>query len=174
MRHLALVFPVLLVLTACGPAEHADLKGWMTEQAKGMKGKVPELPRIEPFPAVSYEAETYLSPFSALKIVTKDAAADKSSPDQQRPRQPLENYPLEDLRLTGVIVDGAGPHALIQTPPPNKPKHVRVGEFMGQNFGKVTAITRDGITVVETVKDTSGAWVEREVPMFVPRDGGKK
>ena len=72
------------------------------------------------------------------------------------------------------MFDGKTRYALIRTPPPNKPKNVRVGEFVGQNFGKITAITDDGLTVLETVKDSNGTWVERETSILVPREGGKK
>jgi type IV pilus assembly protein PilP len=68
---------------------------------------------------------------------------------------------------------GTVPYALIQTPPPNKPKHVRVGEYMGRSFGKITAISRDGLTVRETIKDANGAWVEQERTLMVPQGGGR-
>ena len=86
----------------------------------------------------------------------------------------MAKFPLEDLKVMGVLFDGKTHYALIKTPAPNKPKHVRVGEFVGQNFGKITAITADGMTVLETVKDSNGAWVERETNILVPKEGGKK
>jgi type IV pilus assembly protein PilP len=170
MTHFFLM-ATLVVLAGCGAPEHSDLKQWMQEQTKTMKGKIPPLPEIKPFPAVSYDGTALIPPFSSVKIISTEVAADKAAPDRDRPSQPLENFPLEDLRVSGIIVDGKVPHALIQTPPPNKPKHVRVGEFIGQNFGKITSITRDSVVVVETVKDANGAWVEREVSLVVPRAG---
>ena len=167
------VFLAALALGACSTAEHEDLKAWMQEQSQGMKGKVPKLPEVKPFPAVSYAGLTLTPPFSQAKIVSAEAVADKSAPDRDRPRQPLESFPLEDLRLTGVIVDRGTTYALIQPPPPNKPKHVKVGEFMGQNFGRVTEISKEGMTVIETVKDTNGAWTDREVVKPVPGRGGR-
>lgn len=161
----------IVLLAGCSGTEHEDLKQWMQEQAKGMKGRVPPLPEIKPFPPVSYQGIALVPPFASAKIVTADAAADKSAPDRGRPRQPLENFPIEDLRVTGIIIDGKTPYALVQTPSPNKPKPVKVGEYMGQNFGRITEITKDGVTVVETVKDTNGAWTDREVSKRVPRDG---
>lgn len=162
---------VLLFLAACGAPEHNDLKVWMQEQTKTMKGKVPPLPEISPFPAVSYEGAVLTPPFSPGKILTGEAVADKTTPNRDRPRQPLENFPLEDLRVSGIIFDGKVPHAIIHTPPPNKPKHARIGEFIGQNFGKITSMTHDSVIILETVKDTNGAWVEREVSLVVPREG---
>lgn len=173
-RRIAMLVVLPVLLFGCAGEEHQDIKEWMREQAKDMRGKVPPLPEIKPFPVVAYETETMVQPFSAAKIVTVEAVSDKSAPDRARTPQPLESFALEDLKLVGVILSGSVPYALIQTPPPNKPKHVRVGEYMGQNFGKITAITKDGITVKETVKDASGAWVEQEKELVVPKEGGRK
>lgn len=169
MRILALL--VVVFLYGCAAEEHQDLREWMREESKGMRGKVPPLPEINPFPAVAYETETLLPPFSPNKIVTLDISSDKSAPDRARPMQPLEAFPIEDLRVMGIIMAGDIPYALIQTPPPNKPKHVRVGEYMGRSFGKITAITSDAVTVLETVKDANGAWVSQERQLVVPKGG---
>jgi type IV pilus assembly protein PilP len=173
MKPRSLLFLSSLLLLGCASEEHQDLRQWMRDEAKGMKGKVTPLPEITAFPVVSYETEMLTPPFAAGKIVTLEAAVDKSAPDRTRPQQPLEIFPLEDLRVTGVIMAGSIPFALIQTPPPNKPKHVRVGEYMGRNFGKITAITREGITVLESVKDANGAWVAQEKLLIVPKEGGR-
>ena len=170
-RLLFLLCPLLLL--GCAAEEHQDLRQWMREEAKGMRGRVTPLPEIAAFRAVAYETEVLTSPFAAGKIVTLEAAADKTAPDRTRPQQPLEIFPIEDLKVVGVIMAGAVPYALIQTPPPNKPKHVRVGEYMGRSFGKITAITKDGVMVLETVKDAGGAWVEQEKLLAVPKEGGR-
>lgn len=168
---IVLLLPLLLI--GCGAEEHQDLRQWMREQAKEMRGRVSPLPEITAFPVVAYEAEKLTPPFAPGKIVTLDAVADKTAPDRARPLQPLEVFPIEDLKVVGIITAGAVPYALIQTPAPNKPKHVRVGEFMGRSFGKITAITKDGITVLETVKDANGAWVEQERLLMMPKEGGR-
>jgi type IV pilus assembly protein PilP len=173
MIRILLLVTTALLATACSNIEHEDIKAWMREQSKEMRGRVPPLPQIKPFPAVAYEAESLVTPFSNEMIITAEASSDKSAPDRDRPRQPLENFAIEDLRVTGAIIDSKFPIALVQPPPPNKPKHVTVGEFMGQNFGRITQITKDGITVIETVKDSNGAWTDREVIKSVPKQGGR-
>lgn len=173
MKFHTLLFLCPLLLLGCAAEEHQDIRQWMREEAKGMLGKVTPLPEIAAFPVVAYDAETLTSPFAPGKIVTLEAVADKTTPDRMRPQQPLEIFPIEDLKVVGVIMAGTVPYALIQTPPPNKPKHVRVGEYMGRSFGKITAITREGITVLETVKDANGAWVEQEKVLTVPKEGGR-
>lgn len=171
-RGFILLLPILLA--GCAAEEHQDLRQWMREQAKEMKGRVSPLPEITAFPVVAYETEALTPPFAPSKIVTLDAVADKTAPDRARPLQPLEIFPIEDLRVMGIITSGTVPYALIQTPSPNKPKHVRVGEFMGRSFGKITAITKDGVTVLETIKDANGAWVEQERSLLVPKEGGRR
>jgi type IV pilus assembly protein PilP len=173
MKFRELLFLCPLLLLGCAAEEHQDLREWMREEAKGMRGKVAPLPEITAFPVVAYETETLTPPFAPGKIVTLEAVADKTAPDRTRPQQPLEIFPLEDLKVVGVIMAGTVPYALIQTPPPNKPKHVRVGEYMGRSFGKITAISRDGLTVRETIKDANGAWVEQERSLMVPQGGGR-
>lgn len=170
-RGLLLLLPLLLI--GCAAEEHQDLRQWMRDEAKDMRGRVAPLPEITAFPVVAYETEKLTQPFAPGKIVTLDAIADKTAPDRARPLQPLEIFPIEDLKVVGIISAGTVPYALIQTPSPNKPKHVRVGEFMGRSFGKITAITKDGITVLETVKDASGAWVEQERSLMLPKEGGR-
>ena len=169
MKFLTLL--ITLLLLGCAAEEHQDLREWMREEAKGMLGKVAPLPEITAFPVVAYETETLMPPFSPSKIVTLEVSADKSAPDRTRPQQPLEAFPIEDLRVMGIIMAGSVPYALIQTPPTNKPKHVRVGEYMGRSFGKITGITSDAVTVVETVKDANGAWVSQERQLTVPKGG---
>jgi type IV pilus assembly protein PilP len=164
-----LIFLFPLLLLGCATEEHQDLRSWMREEAKGMKGKVPSLPEIAAFPVVAYETETLTPPFAPGKIVTLEAVADKTAPDRSRVKQPLEIFPIEDLKVVGIIMAGSVPYALIQTPSPNKPKHVRVGEYMGRSFGKITAITRESVAVLETVKDAGGAWVEQERVLTVPK-----
>jgi type IV pilus assembly protein PilP len=173
MRFHALLLLCPLLLLGCASEEHQDLRAWMREEAKGMKGRVAPLPEIAAFPVVAYETETLTSPFAPGKIVTLEAVADKTAPDRSRPKQPLEIFPIEDLKVVGIIMAGTVPYALIQTPAPNKPKHVRVGEYMGRSFGKITAISRESVTVLETVKDAGGAWVEQEKVLMVPKEGGR-
>jgi type IV pilus assembly protein PilP len=168
MKPSALLVLLVPLLAGCAAEQHQDLREWMREEAKTMRGKVAPWPEIAAFPVVAYETETLTPPFASGKIVTLEAVADKSAPDRSRPQQPLEIFPIEDLKVMGIIMAGPVPYALIQTPPPNKPKHVRVGEYMGRSFGRITQISRDSVTVLETVKDA------QEKVLMVPNEGGRK
>ena len=83
MKFLTLLLSLLLL--GCAAEEHQDLREWMRDEAKGMRGKVAPLPEITAFPVVAYETETLTPPFAPGKIVTLDVSADKSAPDRSRP-----------------------------------------------------------------------------------------
>jgi type IV pilus assembly protein PilP len=152
-----------LLLAACGGEEHQDLKQWMTEQASGMHGRVQPIPEIKPFPIISYDAGDTLEPFSPAKVVPeKRSSAGGIQPNFDRPKEPLEAYPLESLTMVGVVRKNKALHALIQVD--NMVHQVRVGNHLGQNFGVVSSITESQVSIKELVQDPSGQtadWVER-------------
>ncbi len=152
-----------LALTACGSDEHQDLKQWMTEASQGMRGRVQPIPEIKPFPVVSYDAGDLPEPFSPSKAMPeKRASTGGVQPDFDRPREPLEAYPLESLRMVGVIRKNKALYALIQVD--NMVHQIRTGNHLGQDFGVVSSITEAQVNVKELVQDPSGHttdWVER-------------
>jgi Tfp pilus assembly protein PilP len=72
MKFLTLLLSLLLL--GCAAEEHQDLREWMRDEAKGMRGKVAPLPEITAFPVVAYETETLTPPFAPGKIVTWTSA----------------------------------------------------------------------------------------------------
>jgi len=152
-----------LLLAACGGDEHADLKQWMNDSTKDLRGHVPPLPEIKPFPVVSYDAADLIDPFSPLKIVPeKRAGGTGLKPDFDRPKEPLEAFPIESLKMVGVVRKNNVNYALINAN--GVVYQVRPGNHMGQNFGFITAITDSEITLKELVQDPTGQtsdWVER-------------
>jgi type IV pilus assembly protein PilP len=163
MRVRLTIFVAVLLLAACGGDEHQDLKQWMAEASTDMRGRVQPIPEIKPFPIVSYDAADLPEPFSAGKVVPeKRAAGGGIQPDFDRPREPLEAYPLESLKMVGVVRKGKLLYGLIQA---DKMVHqVKAGNHIGQSFGVITSISEAQVSVKELVQDPSGEttdWVER-------------
>lgn len=151
----------LLTLVGCGGGENQDLKEWMRESSKGLKGKVPPLPAVLQAAAVSYEVGNLLDPFNAGKIEPekKGRGTGGLQPDMNRRKEPLESFPLESLRMVGTLARGNTIFALVQA---DKALYqVRVGNYMGQNFGLVTAISDSDISLKELVEDANGDWADR-------------
>jgi type IV pilus assembly protein PilP len=146
-----------VALTACS-SDQEDLQGWMAQQEKTMKATVKPLPEVKPFPPVAYQAGA-VSPFAAERIEPETKAGATGGPDLDRRREPLEAFPLESLQLVGVMMQGRKEHALVKAD--KSLYQVRVGNYMGQNFGLVTDIADTEITLKELVEDLNGDWVER-------------
>lgn len=167
-----LIVPVLM-LSACAGDEHEELRKWMEESSKDLKGKVPPLPQLKTFPVVAYDAGALPDPFKPAKLETAKAGGGGGiKPDLTRRREPLESYPLETLKMVGVLNMGGRPEAVISAD--KTLFRVRVGQYMGQNFGVVTKITDGDITLKELVEDTSGDWVERVTTLQLQEQEAKK
>lgn len=169
-----LIALTLIALWGCGGQEHADLKQWMEQSSRDLKGKVPPLPEIKPFPVVSYEAGELTDPFNPKKIEPdkKQKVGAGLQPDLNRRREPLESYPLESLKMVGTLLQGKRMHALVQA---DRALHqVRVGNYLGQNFGVITAITETEVTLKELTQDSAGDWVERTSMLQLQEKGAGK
>lgn len=153
-----LILASALVLTACA-GDQEDIQGWMAEQEKGMAGTIKPLPEMQPVPVVKYEAEGAADPFIVSRIEPETKTARRGGPDLDRRREPLEAYPLESLQLVGVLTQNRKVHALVRAD--QNLHQVKVGNYMGQNFGLVTAISESEVTLKELVEDMNGDWVER-------------
>ena len=155
----ALILACAAILAGCSSGEQQDIKAWMDEQAKGMRGAVRTLPEIKPFPVVEYVGPSVDDPFRKGRMEVERRANTALRPDLDRRKEPLEAYPLESLRMVGVLSQGNAIHALVLA---GKSLHqVKVGNYVGQNFGVVTYIGDGDLSLKEIVEDVNGDWVER-------------
>ncbi|MDI3490390.1 MAG: type pilus assembly protein PilP [Thauera sp.] len=125
-----------------------------------MRGSVKPLPEIRSFPIVSYEGVMGDDPFRTGRMEVERRATNSAlRPDTDRRKEPLEAYPLESLSMVGVLMQGTSAHALISVG--NSLHQVKVGNYLGQDFGVVTKISENEVTLKELVEDVHGDWVER-------------
>ena len=156
---LTLLLPLAaaLIVSGCSDQED-DLRTWMTEASKDLKPNLKPLPPIQQMVPVSYQGGGTTDPFKATKL-KPDKKSGMFVPDANRRREPLEAYPLESLKMVGVLIKQGQSHAIIAA---DKTLHqVRVGNYLGQNYGQITAISETEITLKELVEDQSGEWAER-------------
>jgi type IV pilus assembly protein PilP len=159
----ALAFSLLAALSACGGEEHGDLKEELHQLTKDVRGRVSPLPQVKPYEPVPYTAETHVDPFRPERIeVVKAGAAislSKLAPDPNRPKEPLEAFPLESIQMLGTITQNRQTFALVKAGP--NLYRVSKGNYMGQNFGVITGIDDVQIALKELIQDGGGEWVER-------------
>lgn len=162
MRLLIAVLIAAGLLSGCSSSKEDDLDLWMKERKTKVKGKIEPLPELKKYIPFSYNADGSLNdPFKGRKAADNRGGG-RLQPDLNRPKEVLESFPLESLKFVGHFLQGAKNEALIAAPDNNVYK-IRVGNYMGQNFGIVTSITRDEMTVKEMVQDGTGDYVERRV-----------
>jgi len=172
----ALVVAVLaLLLAACTGEEFGDLKAELKEKTKDMRGRIEPLPVVKAYEPVPYKVFDQPDPFSTAKIelVTKSAGAGGGGglkPDLNRPKEPLEAYPLETLKMVGVLQQRKNNFALVKAD--TGLYRVSVGNYMGQNFGLVTAISDSAIQLRELIQDAVGDWTERQSTLQLQEVGG--
>lgn len=171
---------IALSLAACGSGEPQDIKEWMQTSSAGLKGHVPELPQIKPQPEVVYAPGQLASPFSFEKLFAEDVRLAKSglgnglkpvNPDAF----PLSKVPLENIRMIGTLKLKTDTIALL-TADRDAPRQIKVGDYVGQNFGRVIAIhpqteRSEGEVVVKEMVLEKGTWVERTSRIAQPVQG---
>jgi type IV pilus assembly protein PilP len=165
-RPLALVLAGLIVVTGlagCG-GEDQDVQSWMEAKRRNVKSGVPKLQppsKFDPEPYVSAQA---VDPFSAqkLSVALKQEVRELNpllAAELNRRKEPLEAYPLDSMTMVGSFVRGSQPSALLRVD--NLLYQVKMGEYLGQNYGRITKIGETELSLREVVQDAAGEWIER-------------
>jgi type IV pilus assembly protein PilP len=173
MKKLAVAL-VSIAFVACSGGDHEDLRQWMNEAGKDIKGKIPPLPEVKPYEPVPYDTGNLIDPFKPAKIGPEQKRGSGSGlqPDVDRAREPLESYPLESLKYVGVMTRKKVSYAIIQVD--GSLYQVRAGNYMGQNFGVIAKVSESDVTLKELVQDSAGDWVERESTLLLQGQEAKK
>jgi type IV pilus assembly protein PilP len=151
-------------LAACSDSDVREVKDWMEQTKAQTPASVKPLSEPKTFVPFPYTARDAVDPFTSNKLLAElaRAAEQKESPykpDMNRRKEPLEAFPLDTMSMVGVIEKAGVTYALVQI---DRQLHqVKVGQYLGQNYGKVVAVTEDAVTLREVVQDAAGDWVER-------------
>ena len=151
-----------LLLTACGDSDVQQVRSWMKEVEAQTKPTVKPLPEPKTFTPFAYTAGDALDPFNASKLLTelaKNRPGGMQAPDQNRRKEFLESFPLDAMKMVGTMEKNKLVLGLLQID--RTVYQVKKGQYVGQNYGLITAVTEDAITVREIVQDAAGDWVER-------------
>lgn len=158
---------VSILIYGCSSGEFEDLNRFVEESKQGLRGRVEPLPEIKQFEPFAYNAFDLPDPFKPRDLeVAGGAAGDTGlAPDQKRRKETLEAFPLESLKMVGTLERQRVRYALIKTPDNNLYK-AKVGNYMGQNFGIITAVSETVVTLKEVVQDpANGGWSERSASL---------
>ena len=156
---LAVALMLFALLAGCAPDN--DLHQWVAQEKAKTGVPLQPLPVIKTFETFIYKDQQLRDPFGLSTEEQEQAVSSGPHPDQNRTREPLEAFPLDGLKMSGTIGVGKTIEGLIRDPDAVIHR-VRVGNYMGQNYGRITAIDEDQIDLVELVPNGAGGWMERQ------------
>ncbi len=152
-----------MLLAGCNEGDMRDLHQFVKEAHKDRKPRVEPLPRIRPYESYSYTATNLTDPFSSGNLLKRKPMTGGSglSPDLDRRKEPLEQYPLDSLRMVGTLSRGDASWAVIHAPD-GTIHRAGAGNYLGQNFGKIVTVADEKLDIKEIVQGPGGNWVERD------------
>lgn len=155
-----LMLTAVLLLAGCTRGM-SDLRSWVAQEKAKKGAPIEPLPVIKTFETFKYDDQGLRDPFSPSSAeVQPNNSTSGPRPDANRARQPLEMFALDSLKMVGTVGTGASMEVLIKDPK-GVIHRVRVGDYMGQNYGHITAISEDHIDLIELVSNGNGGWMER-------------
>lgn len=170
---------VALTLVACGAASQEELQQWMVEQRNLTKPGVEPVAEPKKFVPQIYTQATAVDPFSAQRLIQSikrdlSRVADNAAllaPELARKKEALESFPLDTVVMVGSFHKVGRPVALVRID--KLLYQVQEGNYLGQNYGRITKISESELTIREIVQDASGEWVERPINLQL-QEGSKK
>ena len=167
MRRAMLAALLALPLAGCG-GQHEDLRAWMSAQRAQMHPHVQPIEAPKPYVPASYTLANRTDPFSPAKLETgvrqeRSQLSPEVLAQMDRPKQPLEQYSLDQIQMVGSLRIGGVQYALLKAG--NLLYRVHDGEYAGQHYGRIVRITETEVDLQELVQDATGDWVQRSATL---------
>jgi len=152
-------------LSACD-SDQEGLQRWMAEQSAQVKPSVPRITEPKKFTPQTYTEASSFEPFNMLKLTqalrresNQPSTSELIAPELARRKEALEAFPLDSMAMVGSMNRNGQPVALVRV---DKLLYkVRVGEYLGLNYGRITRINETEVGLREIVQDAAGEWIER-------------
>ena len=159
MNRLGLILVLLLI--GCGGAEFNDLRDFVANSGAGLRGKIEPPPEVKPYEYFVYSNEEGLpDPFQPREEQLRVGGGGANQPELDRPKEALEEFPLDSLKMVGYLYQNNVGYAVIRASD-KKLHRVKAGNYIGMNFGLIREVNETGILIREMVQDSAGMWTER-------------
>ena len=163
----ASIIVIALGLSACTQSNE-DLTKFIADTKSKHLGSVQPLPTFEPYKNFTYSAADLRDPFEAAFEAEVEENQDSSGlrPNVTRPKEALETYPLDTLRMVGILVQHENTWGLVKDPN-NVVHRVQTGNYAGQNEGQIVSVTEKQIDIIEIIPDGLGGYIERTASLVI-------
>lgn len=157
---------LVLILSGCGNDDFSDLDSFIKMELAKPKGPIEPLPEIKVVEPFIFKPEGLRDPFLPLEQSEQVDGEDNVEgsglkPDTSRPKEELEAFTLDSLRMVGTVNMKGGLWGLVKASD-GTIYRVQVGNYMGKNYGKIIRIVSDKIEVMELISDKPGRWREQQ------------
>jgi len=153
-------------LSGCMGSEQEDLQRWMAEQRAQVRPNIPPITEPKKFTPQAYTEASAFEPFNMQKLtqaLRRDSNQPSTSgliaPELARRKEALEAFPLDSMAMVGSMNRKGEPVALVTVD--KLLYQVRVGNYLGLNYGRITRISETELGLREIVQDAAGEWIER-------------
>lgn len=148
-------------LSACSSGME-DLETKVSEVKARKSTAIEPIPQQKQFEAFVYDPAGRRDPFTPVEPERNDRGFDNSGlkPDLNRNKEPLEEFPLDALRMVGTITTQGRLYAMVRAPD-GVIHRVAVKDHMGQNYGEILSINEAEVGLTEIIADGFGGWMQR-------------
>lgn len=168
-----------LGLVGCTSSGQDELREWMQVERSNIKPQVKPIPEPTKFIPQAYLGGSLIEPFSDEKLASVLKGSESTpvansaliAPELNRRKQPLEAYPLDAMSMVGSLDRNGQLVALVKVD--NLLYQVKAGQYLGQNYGRITKISETEVVLREIVQDAVGEWIERPAALQLQEEGSK-
>ena len=152
LRSFFVVVLASLALAGCSGRDFGDLDQFMDEKRARPGGIIEPIPTFKAYEAFAYSATTLRSPFDRpieVREIAKLHAVSAIKPDEDRPKEFLEQFTFDSLRMVGTLERSGTDWALVRDPSGGVHR-VKLGNYLGRHHGKMVEM-----------EDTTRLWSRR-------------
>lgn len=161
------------LLSACSGSEQDELRQWMAEQRAQARPKITPIAKPKQFQPQTYAVDGGVDPFDPAKLtqaLRRDSMQHAGNsglitPELNRRKEALEAIPLDAMAMVGSLNKKGELTALVKVD--QLLYQLRPGNYLGQNYGKITRITENAIQLREIIQDVTGEWIERNTELVL-------
>lgn len=173
LRAMGALAALLALLGGCG-GDMSDLERFIEETKGKHQGKVDPLPEFPPYQTFAYAASDTRDPFRPQTDLSAGPVPAQSEyagprPEASRRREPLESYPVDSLKMVGLLEQKSQTWGLVRDPD-GTIHRVQPGNYAGQNHGRIVSVSENRIDIVELVPDGLSGWVPRDAQLAMAED----
>jgi|SRR5450631_795912 len=135
------------------------------QQVKPVQKQMSSTLKLSAPPVNQFDFSTKKDPFKPYAVIKTPTA--KSTSDLGS-SLPIHSFDVSQFKLIGIVSGGKENHAMV-TDPNGKGYVLKAGMTIGKNDGRITAVTHNGVEILEQFRDDNGRVRKEHIKITLPR-----